>query len=341
MIAQRTDPHGLRHARPRDGNPAMPVISVIVPAWRPSNFAFLQESLASNTEVDAEWIVVDDGSGPAFDAVFASLPAAVRVIREAENRRQGAARNIGLAAARGDWIKFLDADDRLNAGHLATLLAATRSLDAKAIPFARTRHFFFGGEQSVNTSGDDLPADPDAQFTRQLIRPFLSHCGALFPRALLLALGGYDETLVTDEDGDLLLRTLQAGYHFAPVDGVYYDYIHHAGAYRVSADNDRRKLEARVRTCEKVEACFAAGMPPQVACALAQRMDKIAMSFWTVFPAEAHALVARARTLSPGYSPDMRAPLRLLRRLGGPRLVIAASRLYRQLRRRTKGGTRW
>lgn len=45
-------------------------------------------------------------------------------------------------------------------------------------------------------------------------------------------------------------------------------------------------------------------------------------------------------TLSPGYRPDMRASLRLLRRLGGPRLVIAATQLYRQLRRRATEGAR-
>lgn len=313
----------------------MPRVSVIIPAYRPRDFDDLQRSMAANADVDAEWIVVDDGSGTSFDPLFARLPAGVRVLRQTENRRQGAARNVGLAAARGQWIKFLDADDQLDAGHLAGLLRTAGSGDAHAIPYARTRHVFPGGAQSLNASGDDLSADPQAQFVRQLVRPFLHHCGALFPRALLVELGGYDETLVTDEDGDLLLRVLQAGYHFAPVDGVFYLYLHHSGEGRVSVDDDLRKFEARVRTCDKVGASFRDGIPPQVAEALAQRLDKIAMAFWPAFPNEARALLARARTLSPGYRPDMRAPMRLLRRLGGPRLVLTASRLYRRLRGRT------
>lgn len=318
----------------------MPTVSVIIPVWRPRDFAGLRQSIAANADVDAEWIVVDDGSGPDFDAVFAGLPAGVRAIREAENRRQGAARNVGLAAAQGDWIKLLDADDRLDAGHLAALLAAAAKSGAGAIPYARTEHVFPSGARSVNDTGDDLPPEPKAQLVRQLVRPFLSHCGALFPRALLTELGGYDETLVTDEDGDLLLRVLEAEHHFVPVEGVCYLYLHHSGEGRVSVDDDRGKLDARIRTCDKVEARFGAAMPPEVARALAQRMDKIAMAFWPAFPAEARALVARARRLNPGYRPDMRAPFLLLRRLGGPRLAFAANRLYRRLRGRAIGGAK-
>lgn len=316
----------------QEADACMPVISVIVPTYRPRNFQSLQQSVVVNADVDVEWIVVDDGSGPAYDAVFADLPTAIRVLRETENRRQGAARNIGLAASRGQWIKFLDSDDRLDEGHLAALLDATRQGCNNAISYARTRHVFPGGAESMNASGDDLPADPMVQLIRQLIRPFLSHCGALFSRQLLVGMGGYDETLVTDEDGDLLLRVLQAGYHFMPVDGVHYDYLHHSGAGRVSVDDDLSKFQARVRVCDKVEASFAAGMPPEVARALAQRMDKIAMSFWPEFPVEARALFARARTLCPDYRPDLRLPLRILRRLGGPDLAIAANAFYHRFR---------
>ncbi|MDP2738105.1 MAG: glycosyltransferase family 2 protein [Pseudorhodobacter sp.] len=316
----------------------MPLISVIVPAYRPRDFDRLCQSITANAGIEADWIVVDDGSGPAFDAAFAALPKPVRVLRQAENRRQGAARNAGLALASGAWIKFLDADDRLDDGHLAALINATRHGDDRAIPYARTRHMFASGASSVNDSGRDLPPEPEAQFLRQLVRPFLHHCGALFPRDLLVEIGGCDETLMTDEDGDLLLRILRAGYHFVPVEGIHYLYFHHGGGARVSADDDIRKLEARIRTCDKVTASFGAGMPPEVARALAQRMDKIAMAYWTAFPTEARALMDRAQALCPGFTPDMRAPLRLLRRIGGPGLVFATTGLYRRLRGRPRGG---
>lgn len=316
----------------------MPQISVIVPACRPPDFDALGASMAANADADAEWIVVDDGSGRDYDAVFAALPDGVHLIRQVENRRQGAARNTGLAQAQGRWVKFLDADDQLDAGHLAALYRAAETLSADAIPFAPTRHIFANGTASVNDSWRDLPLNPSAQLRRQLVRPFLHHCGALFPRDLLERLGGYDETLVTDEDGDLLLRILEAGCHFVPVPKVNYLYIHHNQGSRVSADDNIAKMQARVRACDLFEARQGAALPPNLADALAQRMDKIAMTYWQAFPNEAQTLLIRARQLCPGYVPDLRAPLWLARWLGGPGMVPVAQGLYRRLKGRPNGG---
>ena len=319
----------------------MPQISVIIPAYRPRSFAGLLQSMADNAAADAEWIVVDDGSGPAFDAVYAELEGTpARVIRQPQNRRQGAARNAGLAQACGQWVKFLDADDRLDEGHLSALLAAARNAPGGAIPFAPTRHVFSGGGSSVNESWNNLPAASEAQLERLLHRPFLHHCGALFPRELLVDLGGYDEALVTDEDGDLLLRVLMSGAYFFAVPQVQYHYVHH-GDERVSSDTGPAKLAARLRVCEKIEAAFAeAGreMPIAVRHGLALRLDKIALAWWDEDRAAARGALDHARALCPNYRPDARLPLRALRALGGPGAMIGVARLYRMLRGRPAGG---
>jgi glycosyltransferase involved in cell wall biosynthesis len=52
----------------------MTAISVIIPAFRPSDFAALARSIAENRDADAEWLVIDDASGSEYDSVFASLP---------------------------------------------------------------------------------------------------------------------------------------------------------------------------------------------------------------------------------------------------------------------------
>lgn len=311
-------------------------ISVIIPAFRPKTFDTLINSISTNADVHAEWIVIDDGSGGEYDAVFSSLPEGIQVIRQSENRRQGAARNIGLSIARGQWIKFLDADDALDSGHLAALLNS--ACERKALPFAPTKHVFGNRSTKVNDSWRTVQPEPDAQYLRQLVRPFLHHGGALFPRDLLMKLGGYDEDLVTDEDGDLLLRILNDGYHFRPVENVHYLYIHRDDGDRVSADDNICKMRARIRVCDKVESTFSAKITPELAEALAQRMDKIAMTYWASFPKEAQALLCRAQRLSPGYPPDIRRSLRLLRKIGGPRMVFAMQDLYRRLRKRPKGG---
>ncbi len=87
-----------------------PVVSVIVPVYNGERF--LREALESSLNQDYppfEVIVVDDGSTD-NTATIAKSYQAVRYIYQ-ENRGASAARNAGIAAARGDLIAFLDADD--------------------------------------------------------------------------------------------------------------------------------------------------------------------------------------------------------------------------------------
>lgn len=321
----------------------MAEISVIIPTYRPQGFEALVQSMAANPEASVEWIVIDDGSGPGFDFAYAELEgSAARIVVQSQNRRQGAARNVGLRQARGQWVKFLDADDKLDDGHLAALLTATQAAPDRAIPFAPTRHVFPSGRTWVNDSWRDLPASAEAQLARLLYRPFLHHCGALFPRSLLLHLGGYDEDLVTDEDGDLLIRVLISGANFFAVPEVQYHYIHHQGGSRVSSDVGAAKLASRLRVCDKFEAAFPdrrQEMPEPVRLGLALRLDKIATTWWDEDRASALAALARARGLCHSYRPEGRLPVRALRALGGPGAVSGAGRLYRRLRGRPAGGT--
>jgi glycosyltransferase involved in cell wall biosynthesis len=296
--------------------------------------------MAANADVNAEWIVVDDGSGAAFADVFCKLNEfPVRLIRLPINRRQAAARNIGLAKARGVWIKFLDVDDQLDQGHLATLISASKNGPSDAIPFAPTRHVLPSGKSWLNDSWRDMEPSPEVQLSRMLHAPFLSHCGALFPRALLLKLGGYDETLITDEDGDLLIRVLMSGARFYPVPEVSYHYIHHGDAGRVSLDIGTAKLSARLRVCTKVEDAFVnRPMPPAVQQGLARRLDKIAMAYWNQDRFASMAVLQRARCLCPDYKPPGRWPTRLLRQFGGPSAQLTAAYLLRHLRCWLVGG---
>ena len=75
---------------------------------------------------DVEIVLVDDGSTDDSAQVLtdwaARRPDTVRVIRQA-NAGQGAARNAGILAARGEWISFPDPDDALSPDYLAVVAA--------------------------------------------------------------------------------------------------------------------------------------------------------------------------------------------------------------------------
>ncbi len=102
------------------------MISIVMPCYNcETSLVRTAECIRAQTVTDWELIAVDDGSsdgtGAALDAL-ARTDARIRVIHQ-ENGGVSRARNAGMAAARGEWLAFADADDVLPPDALATLLA--------------------------------------------------------------------------------------------------------------------------------------------------------------------------------------------------------------------------
>jgi GT2 family glycosyltransferase len=87
-------------------------VSVVIPCYNHAHFlGGAIESVLSQTYPHFELIVVDDGSQDCTSEVAARY-STVRLIRQ-RNQGLSAARNTGLRASKGDYLVFLDADDRL------------------------------------------------------------------------------------------------------------------------------------------------------------------------------------------------------------------------------------
>ena len=89
-----------------------PVVSVIIPTFnRASLLQDAIDSVSAQTFGDWELWVVDDGSTDDTEVVVRSVPdPRIQYVRQ-DNQGVGAARNLGIDCARGDWIAFLDSDD--------------------------------------------------------------------------------------------------------------------------------------------------------------------------------------------------------------------------------------
>ncbi|MFR2088710.1 MAG: glycosyltransferase family 2 protein [Faecalibacterium sp.] len=116
----------------------MPEISMIVPVYNVEQYLpAALDSLRAQTCPDWEAILVDDGSpdgcGALCDAA-ARQDARFRVIHQ-KNAGVGAARNAGLAAARGTYVQFLDSDDALEPQMVEVLCRTARQTDADLIMF--------------------------------------------------------------------------------------------------------------------------------------------------------------------------------------------------------------
>jgi glycosyltransferase involved in cell wall biosynthesis len=217
-----------------------PCVSIIVPAYQAAaTLDRALDSLIRQSFTDFEVIVVDDGSSDATFAVAENRAAAdsrICAFRQ-PNRGASAARNAGLAAARGAWIGFLDSDDWFDPTFLAKLLAL-RDADPDAgvlyCDFALVDDA--GGVQEVQR----VPDLTDAFGALARGCSLSVHC-ALTRADVMARAGKFDEALAVNEDWDLWQRIARTGTQFRGIRDVLAFY------YTRPNSLSRRRIEALAR----------------------------------------------------------------------------------------------
>jgi glycosyltransferase involved in cell wall biosynthesis len=182
-----------------------PEVTVVIPTRNRRAFVGIAVADAlAQEDVDLEVVVVDDGSTePDAVAGLDELDPRLRVVRSPTHRGVAAARNTGIAHARGKWIAFLDDDDRWAPTKLRTQLDAAAKADAA---------WAYGGADTV----DDLdrivshqgPGDPAMiKAGGASTNPVPGGCSNVIARAdLVRAVGAFDERLSILADWDLWIR---------------------------------------------------------------------------------------------------------------------------------------
>ncbi|WP_264214794.1 glycosyltransferase family 2 protein [Leisingera thetidis] len=144
---------------------AAPLVSVVMPAYNAA--AVLGRAVASvraQTLADWELLIADDGSRDGTGALAraeAAREPRIRVLALPENRGAAAARNLALAAARGRYIAFLDADDTWLPQKLARQVGW---MQAEGIAFSYTSYLRGDGQAW------SLRRAPASVTRRQLLR---------------------------------------------------------------------------------------------------------------------------------------------------------------------------
>jgi mycofactocin system glycosyltransferase len=167
-------------------------------------------TLVGNLSGLAEVIVVDDASPVSMPLLNA------RVIRRAINGGPGAARNTGLAAVTTEYVVFIDADVECDTHHVGSLAAWwLHPRTALLAPRVRTRDWFTSGHtiaayEAVRSALDmgDAPARVRAGSRVSYVPAAMLLCSV----DALRKVGGFDETLRTGEDVDMVWRLDTAGY---------------------------------------------------------------------------------------------------------------------------------
>jgi glycosyltransferase involved in cell wall biosynthesis len=119
---------------------------VVIPCFNAG--CFIGEAIRSalhQTWPPEEVLVIDDGSTDESVEVVSGFGPPVRLFRQ-PNQGAATARNVGIRAARGDWIAFLDADDLWDADKLRKQVLAIQGADTDVVGVMTDLNWFGEGE---------------------------------------------------------------------------------------------------------------------------------------------------------------------------------------------------
>lgn len=200
-----------------------PLVSVLMPAFNAAAFvADAIRSVQAQTHPQWELIIVDDGSrDTTVEVIKPFLNARITLIRQ-PNSGAASARNAALAAAQGDFIQYLDADDLLHPAKIACQLQAAAGGEAGELYSGRWARFIDDPETS-HFAPDALWQDlrPAAWLTIALARNTMMQPAAwLVPHPLSDRAGRWDESLSVNDDGEYFARVIAAATRIRFVDSA-------------------------------------------------------------------------------------------------------------------------
>ena len=218
-------------------------VSAVVPAYNAAEtIAATLESILGQTYGDLEAIIVDDGSTDATAAIVAAVAQRDRRVKllRGPNGGQAVARNRGVAAASGELVAFLDADDTWALDKLADQVDALERHPNAVAVYSWTDYVDEAGQflhpgSHVSVTGDVAAALVQLNFIE-------NGSSLMARRSALAAVGPFLAELVPSEDWDLWLRLADQGaFAVVPKPQVH---------YRVSSGSQSANVVRLQRSCQ-------------------------------------------------------------------------------------------
>ena len=239
------------------------LISIIVPVY--GTEAWLEKCVRSfMTQTDKDWelILVDDGSPDNAGALcdrLAGEDARIRVIHQ-ENAGVSAARNHGLAEARGAFVVFADSDDWVDASYLEWLRARREESGAELVVCGYALEDGEGAAEAPSKPLTEKLLDPEdflAGALKEENSIILSVCLGMFQREALDGLR-FETALAYGEDSLFLTEALSRMQKvwYEPVPLYHYLVSRNGNTY---TELSLTKQESRIRSFEAIAACWKNG----------------------------------------------------------------------------------
>lgn len=225
-----------------------PLISVVIVNWnRKDLLRACLDSLAAQTFSDFEVVVVDngsdDGSSVLVQEIAGSFPKPIRLVENRENLGFCAANNQGFAVSQSEYVALLNNDAEADPGWLEALHEAIRvkpDVGESDVGMVASKILVWEDPRIIDKCGHLIYPDgqnrgrgsgqvDQGQFNRQEEVLWPDGCAALYRRAMLDEVGGFDEEFFAyADDAELGLRGRIAGWNCLYAPGAVVR--HHRGA---------------------------------------------------------------------------------------------------------------
>ena len=238
-------------------------VQVVIPAYQASaTIADCVKSVLRTTDESVRVLVMVDGASDDTEQIVRHLidqeetDSRVAVVARADNRGAQATRNEGLASITERFVMFLDADDRVE-GPLISGLADALQNEGADVAFGPFRHQEADSERILRTFAPDFASSADLFWRwfghsrwKSARSDMVPPCAVMWNAAFLREIGGWDESVARNQDGELVIRAVLRGARIANSAKGCGVYLRHPGESSISMRSD--KLESLLQVSDKV-----------------------------------------------------------------------------------------
>jgi len=244
---------------------SVPLVSVIMPTFNRRDYlGEAVDSVISQSIGNWEWLIIDDGSSEDTEEFLRSSYSDSRIsYYKQQNQGQSAARNKGISHSRGNFICFLDSDNRWYPNKLV------RQLDE--IQNNPDVDIVYGDSYIIDGTGEIVSRRNIARYSgyitaKLLVDNFISMNTTMTRSPVIKKIGGFNTSNRWDEDYELWLSvSINSRFLYIP------EYF---GEYRIMGNQISDDKESRIQANEKLILQFVSRNPNVVS----KKEKKLALS---------------------------------------------------------------
>ncbi len=214
----------------------VPVISIVIPCYNDDKYIEQAiNSVLNQTYQNIEIIVVDDGSNIETKRVLSRLEAKVTKLINQENKGQSTARNVGIKAAKGEYILILDSDDFFEPLFCEKAISIFKNKQKTKIVSCYANIIYpTGNRELYKPAGGDI---------NNVIFNNIALGSVMFKKENWKIAQGYDETMRNGfEDWEFYIRMLREGGRVLIIKEPLFNYRRQLNSTTTKANRNKYEL---------------------------------------------------------------------------------------------------